>query len=84
MPFIKGNRNDVVRTLTGHTVAIKENEVKYVPDNQELLKACIERGHPLCEALKEQEEEVEKKIQEKDKEQPIRKITRRVAQEKKD
>jgi hypothetical protein len=47
MPIMLGNRNDVVRTTAGHTVAFSTGEETFVPDNNAVVKACIERGHTL-------------------------------------
>jgi hypothetical protein len=45
MPILIGNRDDVVRTTTGHTVSFKAGEETFVPDNNVVVKSCIERGH---------------------------------------
>ena len=45
MAYVKGNRDDVVRTTTGHVIAFEAGEIKRVPDDVKLLKACAERGH---------------------------------------
>lgn len=47
MPVMIGNRNDVVRTTSGHTVAFSTGEETFVPENNSVVKACIERGHTL-------------------------------------
>ena len=47
MPYMIGNRDDVVRTTAGHTVAFKAGEETFVPDITAVVKACHERGHVL-------------------------------------
>ena len=45
MPILIGNREDVVASLSGHTVGFKAGEETFVPDIPTLIKACVERGH---------------------------------------
>ena len=74
MPFVKGNRDDVVRTLTGHMIKFEEGEIKWIPDVPALVKACAERGHVKVDPSQEQEKEV---AQEQEKlEREVTKVTR--------
>jgi len=46
MPIFIGNRPDVVRTTSGHTVTFTEaGQEVHVPDDVNVQKACVERGH---------------------------------------
>ena len=47
MPVLIGQRDDVVRTLAGHVVGFREGKETFVPDNQSVIKACVERGHSI-------------------------------------
>lgn len=47
MPLMTGNRDDIVRTKAGHSISFKAGEDTFVPDINEVVKDCIERGHSL-------------------------------------
>lgn len=46
MPIFVGNRSDIVRTTFGHTITFThEGAEVHVPDDVDVQKACIDRGH---------------------------------------
>lgn len=52
MPIMIGNRDDLVRTTTGHSVGFKTGEERFVPNIPALVKACVERGHVVKKEVK--------------------------------
>jgi hypothetical protein len=53
MPLMTGNRDDVVRTKAGHSVAFKAGQDTFVPDMNDVVKECTARGHTLKKGEKE-------------------------------
>lgn len=47
MPIMIGNRDDLVTTTAGHSIAFKAGEESFVPDVNEVVKACEARGHSV-------------------------------------
>jgi hypothetical protein len=46
MPVMTGNRDDTVRSTTGHTIKFEEGANKFVPEI--LVRECLSRGHRLA------------------------------------
>lgn len=48
MPYMKGNRADVVKTLTGHTIRFNAaDDIRFVPENGTVVNACLSHGHVI-------------------------------------
>lgn len=50
MPKMIGNRDDWVPTLQSYMVQFKEGKETYVPENEAVIKECLQRGHKLATA----------------------------------
>lgn len=58
-----GNRKDMVRTRSGHTILFAEaGEEKFVPNIPEVIQVCAERGHALKKEESVPDEEEKKTI----------------------
>lgn len=47
MTVMIGNRDDIVRTTTGHTIVFKKGKPTRLPNNPDVAKACADRGHAI-------------------------------------
>lgn len=49
MPQMQGQRQDTIRSLTGHTLFFVKGESIHVPPIQKLVSECLSRGHTILE-----------------------------------